>query len=98
MAIRGKSFAFVISGLAAVLLSAGIAAAVFPPLYQQPPAAAPAAPPQITITKVDPPVIVTGDPDPVPTVTASTPEPATLITGLMGLMLAGGYAWRKRRK
>lgn len=96
--IRGKSLAIVLLGIAIILVAVSKAAAVFPPLYQTPTAPTqPTQPPQQT-QSVDPPVIVTGEPEIVDPVDAQTPEPATLIAGLMGLMAAGGYAWRKRQK
>jgi len=35
--------------------------------------------------------------DPAPGPTVQTPEPASIVTGLTGLVLAAGYGWRKKR-
>ena len=93
--IRGKSFAIGLLGIVALFAMSGSARAVFPPIYQQPTETVTQAP--VTPATVDPPVIIVGEPEVIDPV-VPTPEPATLVTGLMGLMLAGGFAWRKRRK
>jgi hypothetical protein len=42
-------------------------------------------------------VIVKGDPDPVKPPVAATPEPATIVSGLIGLAALGGYRLRKQK-
>jgi MYXO-CTERM domain-containing protein len=98
--IRGKPIAIALAALVALISLTATAQAVFPPIYHPP--TTPPTPPPVTTT-TSPPVTTTGGgtvvvTDPGCTCTVSTPEPATLLTGLMGLMLAGGYSWRKRRK
>lgn len=80
---------------AVLLLFAGNAVAVFPPLTQQPPTVQPT----VTPVAVDPPVIITGEPgitDPGTVVT--TPEPATWLTMSIGLALVAVFAWRRNRQ
>jgi PEP-CTERM motif len=93
--LRGKGLVKILFGLAVFLTLAGEAAAVFPPLYQQP---AP-PPPTVVTPTADPPVVIVGDPvvsDPGTVVT--TPEPATWLSVSLGLLLVAGYAWRKNRQ
>ena len=94
-AIRRKWHAVGLLAVSTLFAFSGIVSAVFPPLYQQ--SGTPATvPPPVTIDTVDPPVVVIDEvPDPV---VVKTPEPATLISGLTGIMLAIGYVWLKRRK
>ena len=66
---------------------------IFPPVIQKPAVAA------VATVPIETPVTIQGDPGPVPIpdpVTASTPEPATLITGLIGL--AFGRCLLRRKK
>jgi hypothetical protein len=81
--------------LAVFLLGPATASAIFPPVYHNP---APTPTPTPTVPS-DP--VVTGGggatPPPVTPPTHSTPEPATLITGLIGL-LGGGYILRRQKK
>ncbi len=96
--IRGKPFAIAFAALVVIFSLTASALAVFPPIYHPP--GTPPTPPPVTTT-TSPPVTTTGGGPVVitdPGGTVSTPEPATLVTSLMGLMAAGGYAWRKRRK
>jgi len=83
-------------GVAALLFHARVAEAVFPPIYQsQPPVVVQAPPPPPA------PVVIIGEPDPPDPVdppVARTPEPTTIASGVMGLIFAGGYFLRKRRK
>ena len=78
---RGRSWR--LAGLLGLTLLAPTSAfAIFPPVIQ---------PPTVTVTKVpvDPPVVIQGDPGPPPVVAppvVRTPEPATLVTGLIGLV------------
>jgi hypothetical protein len=70
------------------------ASAIFPPVVQKPTVS-------VTGVKVQPPPIVSiqGGHVPPPVVVppaATTPEPATIVTGLMGLAL-GGYFLRKKK-
>jgi len=83
-------------GLAPLLLAPSAAFALFPPVV-----ARPAAAPQVVVmpTVVDPPAVVVGVPEPIPVdppVTAKTPEPATLVSSLIGI--AFGVRLLKRRK
>src|SRR4051812_23920553 len=81
--------------LAAFLLGPASASALFPPVYHNPPPVTPTPTP----TTPDPPVTGGGGSvtPPVTPPTHSTPEPATLITGLIGL-LGGGYILRRKKK
>ena len=68
-----------------ILADAGFASAFFPPVPRS--------------TAVSPPVKITGNPDPgKPPVVASTPEPATILSGLIGLGMAGVCRLRRRRE
>jgi hypothetical protein len=94
--VRGKLLAKVLFSLAAFVAFVGTAAAVFPPLYQQPPAQ-PVAP-VVTPTAPTPPVVIVGEPvDPVDPV-APTPEPSTWLTAALGTLFVVGYMRWKRRK
>lgn len=84
-----------VSSVAAMLMTAGMAAAVFPPLYQTP--TTPTTPVQVQTTP-EVPVVITGDPGEVVTPVVTTPEPLSVVSGLIGLALVGGYMWRKQRK
>jgi hypothetical protein len=83
--------------IAAVLASVAVLApasvfAIFPPVIQQPTVS-------VTGVKVQPIVTIQGGHVPPPAVvppTVKTPEPATIITGLMSLAL-GGYLLRKKK-
>ncbi len=77
---------FILLAVVAALANGGIAAAFFPPVPRA--------------TTVSPPVKITGNPDPgkPPVVVASTPEPATILSGLIGLGMAGAYRLRKKRE
>jgi hypothetical protein len=79
-------------GLAPLLLAPSTAFGLFPPVIQHPKA---------TVTSVpsDPIVKVQGNPSPPPVVTSppvSTPEPATILTGLIGAA-CGGLLWRRKK-
>jgi hypothetical protein len=72
------------------------ASAIFPPVVQKPA-------PTVSVTGVkaqDPPTVsIQGGhvpPPPTTTTTAATPEPTTIVTGLMGLAL-GSYFLRKKK-
>jgi hypothetical protein len=57
-----------------------------PPVVQTPPVVVTATPPTVTITKV---------PTPPGGTTQSAPEPATLLSGLLGAVLLGLYGRRR---
>jgi hypothetical protein len=83
-------------GLAPLLLWPAAVSAIFPPVYHPPAPPPPTAPPPV----INPPVQGGGNPDPPPVVQPpphQTPEPATLVTGLVGL-LCGGYVLRRKKK
>lgn len=94
--VRGKLLAKVLFSLAAFVAFAGTAAAVFPPLYQQPPAR-PVAP-VVTPTAPPAPVVIVGEPVEIVDPVAPTPEPSTWLTAALGMMFVVGYMWWKRRK
>ncbi len=74
------------------VLAPASALAIFPPVIQQPTVS-------VTGVKVQPIVTIQGGHVPPPVVvppTATTPEPATIVTGLMSLAL-GGFLLRKKR-
>jgi len=92
-------------GTSAILLGPAAAHALFPPVNRVvPPPPAPVVQPAVVTPVVivgDPVVIIGGDPDPfVPfdPPDAKTPEPATMISGLIGLALGGLYVRRGRRE
>ncbi len=76
------------------------ARAIFPPLYQDPGTSTTVSKPvtiQSTtpvVVQSSPPVVVQGN----PTTVASTPEPSTIVSVLMGLLLVIGYSVRKKWK
>jgi hypothetical protein len=61
-----------------------------PPPFVPPP---PVVPPVIVPPPVVPPIIVSPPPPP-----SGTPEPATLVSSVIGLAAAAGYGLRKRKK
>ena len=65
---------------------------VVPPVA--PPPFVPPPPPVIVVPPVSPPPIVVSPPPP-PT---GTPEPATLVSGLIGLAAAAGYGLKRRHE
>ncbi len=65
---------------------------VVPPTVPPPPFVPPVVPPVIVPPPVVPPVVVP------PTDPNSTPEPATLVSSVIGLAAAAGYGLRKRHK
>jgi LPXTG-motif cell wall-anchored protein len=83
-----------ILALAIFLLGPATASAIFPPVYHNPTP----PPPTTTVGQTEPPVTVIGQPvtPPVTPPVHKTPEPATLITGLIGL-LGGGYILRRKK-
>lgn len=88
------------AALALAIPTAGFA--IFPPVVNQPP------PPPVTVTSVPPDpfkapgVTSLGEPEPPPSPApgpvVQTPEPASVVTALVGLAVAGGYGLRKRRQ
>jgi MYXO-CTERM domain-containing protein len=91
-------------GLAPVLLAPSMAAAIFPPVYHDP--AVTVAPtvvvaPTVTTTPITPsipatPTVTTTAVAPTVTPVASTPEPASIVTGVAGLLAAFGLIRRRR--
>lgn len=67
-----------------------------PPLVVPPVVVPPVSPPPIIVPPVSPPPIVIPPVSPPPITT--TPEPATLAGGLIGLAAVAGYRRLKRRK
>ena len=65
---------------------------VTPPV--SPPPFSPPPPPHIVVPPVVPPVVV----PPVSPPTSTTPEPATLLTGLIGLAAVAGYRLVRRKE
>ena len=89
-------------GLVASLSLAGSAYALFPPPFYYPPVQphnvpAPPVPPPPAIDIPPPPSMPCGcvPPNVVP---KTTPEPATMISLIVGASIAGGYALRRRQK
>jgi PEP-CTERM motif len=84
---------WIAGALASVAVLAPVSAfAIFPPVIQKPTVS-------VTGVKVQPIVTIQGGHVPPPVVVppaATTPEPATIVTGLMGLAL-GGYFLRKKK-
>ena len=79
-------------GLAPLLLAPSAVYAIFPPVIHDPgPVVTPTA-----IPVVNPVVIPAGGPVVPPVTTASTPEPASIVSGLMALGL-GGYFLRRKK-
>jgi hypothetical protein len=83
--------------LATGLLVPSVATAYFPPDV--------GTPPPVTSTPPDPFKPPTGGslgepeaPEPGPQPSVQTPEPASIVTALTGLVLAAGYGLRDRRK
>ncbi len=66
-----------------------------PPVIVEPPVVPPVSPPPVIVPPVSPPPIVIPPVSPPPITT--TPEPATLVTGLIGLAAAAGYRLRRRK-
>jgi hypothetical protein len=96
---RGFQFMAVL-GLAASLGLASSAYALFPPPFYYPPVVpkvvpAPPAPPPPVIDIPPPPSPPCHGP--MPHVT-TTPEPATMVSALVGASMLGGYVLRRRRK
>ncbi|QVL31777.1 PEP-CTERM sorting domain-containing protein [Telmatocola sphagniphila] len=71
----------------AVLLLPVTASAFFPPIVNSPPRTNPSNP-----------VSEAGGPDPGSPPVASTPEPATILSGLIGLGVMAGARFRKRKE
>jgi hypothetical protein len=67
---------------------------VVPPVSPPPITVPPVSPPPIIVPPVSPPPIVIPPVQPPPITT--TPEPATLVTGLIGLAAAAGYRLKRR--
>jgi PEP-CTERM motif len=85
--------------VAATLVLPSLVLAYFPPTIGMPP------PVGVKSVPPDPfPVPGAGGlgepdaPEPGPGPTVQTPEPATVVTGLVGLAMAGGFGLRKRMK
>ncbi len=77
-------------GIAPLLLAPTQVFAIFPPVILQPRVG-------ITGVPVDPPIVVNPPPPPIISPPAvGTPEPTTLVTGLIGLVF-GGYALRRKK-
>jgi hypothetical protein len=76
-------------GAVVLFFAAGSMAQAFFPSRQQ--ASSPA------VLSPTNPVVSVGDPDPVKPPMAATPEPATVISGLIGLAALGGYRLRRRQ-
>jgi MYXO-CTERM domain-containing protein len=98
---RGFQYTAVL-GVAASLCLANSAFALFPPPFfyptgvsagNVPPPPPPPPPPPTNDVPPPPPPPCHG-----PMPNASTPEPATMISGLLGVTMLGGYALRRRRK
>ena len=66
---------------------------VDPPVVPPPPFVPPVSPPPVVVPPVLPPPIVV---PPVVPPTSATPEPATLVTGLIGLAAVAGYRLKRR--
>lgn len=67
-----------------------------PPLVVVPPVVPPVSPPPVIVPPVSPPPIVIPPVSPPPITT--TPEPATVVSGLIGLAAAAAYRRLKRQK
>ncbi|HET6572085.1 MAG TPA: PEP-CTERM sorting domain-containing protein [Fimbriiglobus sp.] len=66
-----------------------------PPLT--PPPVVPPVPPPPFVPPPPPPVDIPDPPVP-PTPPQTVPEPATIVSGLIGLTALGGYTWTRRKK
>lgn len=80
-------------GLASLLLAPSAVYAIFPPVIPDP---APSVVTPVVVPTVNPIVVPAGGPVDPPVTTASTPEPASIITGLMGLAVGAYYLRRKK--
>ena len=80
-------------GIAPLLLAPSALYAIFPPVIQDPGSTVVVP---VVVPTVKPIVVPAGDPDPTPVVTHRTPEPASIVTGLMGLALGVCFLRRKR--
>jgi hypothetical protein len=72
-----------------------------PPVTPPPPVVPPVPPPQFVPPPPPPVVPPQGEPDCdccQPTTPQTVPEPATVVTGLIGLSVLGGYKWTRRKK
>jgi len=91
-------------GLAAALGLCASAFAMFPPPFYNPPPVRVNGDPEPEIPSTPPPV--TQAPPPVDPPchcdctghTQSTPEPTTIVSGLLGATMVAGYALRRRKK
>ncbi|MCE9530436.1 MAG: PEP-CTERM sorting domain-containing protein [Planctomycetes bacterium] len=83
-------------GLAPLLMMPASASAIFPPINRDPVVATPQVVTPLVV--VDPPVVIVGEPDP-PIVFVpdeKTPEPATIVSGLIALTCAGIFVRRRK--
>ena len=80
-------------GLAPLLLAPSAVYAIFPPVIQDP--GTPVVVP-VVVPAGNPIVVPAGGPVDPPVTTASTPEPASIVTGLMGLAF-GAYFLRRKK-
>lgn len=86
---RRKWTTALVLGIAPLLLVPTPAFAIFPPVILQP---------RVGITGVpDPPIVIHPPPPVVVPPVARTPEPTTLVTGLIGLAFGGCMLRRKKR-
>jgi hypothetical protein len=76
-----------------VVVPPAVPPVVVPPTVPPPPFVPPVVPPVIVPPPVVPPIIVPPPPPP-----STTPEPATVVSTVIGLAAAAGYGLRRRKQ
>ena len=86
------------AALAAALAAPSVSLAYFPPNIGIPPVTGTGTPPDPFTPPTTGGLGEPEEPEPPPGPSVQTPEPASIVTGLTGAVLALGYGVRRRRK